>query len=242
MQNATMAPDTMAVLKQAEESVMENSLKQTKELAESVGVRLTPNELTVLREKLARQAAHDTINEQMHSASQKALTKKVRRNSRKHLNVPVTNSFSTAIIFQATREICLSVICSNENTIDRVGVRVVDFFDYLGTALFAVVGAQVAGDAGMNLVGCSLVGCAAAMGGGSINALLYGGTTPLLGSSPGVRWVANPSFLVVAFIASFLTFFGWPYYCKTRANRYIDDADIDRSGTISRFEFLQACI
>jgi len=86
------------------------------------------------------------------------------------------------------------------------------------------VGAQVAGDAGMNLVGCSLVGCAAAMGGGSLNALLYGGTNALLANSPGVRWVANPSFLVVAMVASIATFFVWPYYCQVQANRFIEHA------------------
>lgn len=107
---------------------------------------------------------------------------------------------------------------------DKWGVRIINVFDYLGTALFAVVGAQVAGDAGMNLVGCSLVGCAAAMGGGSLNALLYGGTNPLLANSSGVRWVANPSFLVVAMVAAVATFFVWPYYCQTQANRYIEDA------------------
>ena len=127
---------------------------------------------------------------------------------------------------------------------DKWGVRVINFFDYLGTALFAVVGAQVAGDAGMNLVGCSLVGCAAAMGGGSLNALLYGGTNPLLGNSPGVRWVANPSFLVVAMVAAVATFFIWPYYCRTQASRYIEDAigtdDIEEGDTISRRVFLMA--
>jgi hypothetical protein len=35
-------------------------------------------------------------------------------------------------------------------------------------ALFSVVGTQVAGDAGFNLVGCTLVGCIAGLGGRSI--------------------------------------------------------------------------
>ena len=75
----------------------------------------------------------------------------------------MTHSAHTSRFFpQATREICLGVICSNQNDLDRWGVRIINFFDYLGTALFAVVGAQVAGDTGMNLVGCTLVGCAAA--------------------------------------------------------------------------------
>lgn len=127
---------------------------------------------------------------------------------------------------------------------DKWGVRIINFFDYLGTALFAVVGAQVAGDAGMNLVGCSLVGCAAAMGGGSLNALLYGGTNPLLANSPGVRWVANPSFLIVALLAAVGTFFVWPYYCQTKANRYIEDAigkdNIEDTDTIGEDAFLAA--
>ena len=47
--------------------------------------------------------------------------------------------------------------------------------------LFAIVGTQVAGDAGMKLVGCVLVGCVAALGGGSVNAVLYGAASPMLG-------------------------------------------------------------
>lgn len=57
--------------------------------------------------------------------------------------------------------------------------------DYVGLALFSVVGTQVAGDAGFNLVGCTLVGCVAGLGGRTINNLLFGATRN------GVFWARN---------------------------------------------------
>ena len=45
---------------------------------------------------------------------------------------------------------------------------------FLGTASYAIAGTQVAGEAGMNVIGCCLVGIISSLGGGSVNALLYG--------------------------------------------------------------------
>lgn len=137
----------------------EGSTKEVEDIAKSVGVRLTPNELSLLRQKLDIHTDGVITKLHMDKVGQQALKEK------------------------ATREICLSVVCSNANPLDAWGVRVITFFDYAGTALFAVVGTQAAGDCGMNIVGCTLVGCAAALGGGSINAMLYGGYIAPVGST-----------------------------------------------------------
>ena len=56
-----------------------------------------------------------------------------------------------------------------------LGQRMLVAADFLGTSLFAIVGTTLAGQAGMHVVGCTLVGCIAAMGGGTVNNLLTGG-------------------------------------------------------------------
>jgi len=93
-------------------------------------------------------------------------------------------------------------------------------FDYGGTALYAIVGAQIAGDAGMNVVGCTLIGCAAALGGGTLNNMLYGVSAPLHGR-PGVFWIRIPSYLFVSMATSMATFFLWPMYCRYQADQYL---------------------
>ncbi len=52
----------------------------------------------------------------------------------------------------------------------------------------------------------------AAMGGGTVNNLLYG-----LRHGEAVFWVRDPSFLLVALGAAVVTFFAWPKYCESRA-------------------------
>lgn len=87
---------------------------------------------------------------------------------------------------------------------DSLGKKMIVAIDYLGTSLFAVVGAEMAGQAGMNVVGCTLVGCIAAMGGGTVNNLITG-VTP-------VFWLRDPSFLVCAALSSVAAFYLWPEY------------------------------
>eukprot|EP00966_Prymnesium_polylepis_P068739 1596610-Prymnesium_polylepis.1 len=83
--------------------------------------------------------------------------------------------------------------------------------DFLGTSLFAIVGTQCAGDAGMNIVGCTLVGCAAAMGGGTLNNLMIGRTP--------VFWMRDPRFLIAAVVSSVATFYLWPKYEEWAVNQ-----------------------
>lgn len=76
-----------------------------------------------------------------------------------------------------------------------------------------------------------------------MNAVLYGVASPLL-APPGVRWVANPSYLYVALISSILTFFAWPYYCEQQADHYIDNIigkkHVDQTGNIPKQAFMEA--
>ena len=102
---------------------------------------------------------------------------------------------------------------ADENT---AGQKLLLGLDYLGTALFAVIGTQMAGQAGMNIVGATFVGCVAATGGGTLNNLITGN---LRG---GVFWVRNPIFLAIAVVSSVVTFYGWPIYEHERAKAEFD--------------------
>ena len=72
-----------------------------------------------------------------------------------------------------------------------------------GGGFFAVVGTHCAGEVGMNVVGCTIVGCAGALGGGTLNHLLVGRGGP-------VFWMADPRFLLFAAVSSVATFYLWP--------------------------------
>lgn len=96
---------------------------------------------------------------------------------------------------------------------DSLGKRMIVAADFLGTSLFAVVGAEMAGQAGMNVVGCTLVGCIAAMGGGTVNNLITG-VTP-------VFWLRDPRFLLAAASSSIATFYLWPQYESWAATREV---------------------
>jgi uncharacterized membrane protein YeiH len=78
---------------------------------------------------------------------------------------------------QWARELLLSAVEQPSLTFDKFGSKLVTSLDFMGKGLFAVVGAQVAGDAGMNIVGAALVGCVTCMGGGTLNNLMYGHST-----------------------------------------------------------------
>jgi Glycine transporter len=113
-----------------------------------------------------------------------------------------------------------------------------EFLDYGGTALFAVVGAQLAGEKDMNLIGCTLVGCIAAMGGGSLN-------SATLLESPGVFWVRSPSYLTLTMGVSVITFYAWPLYCREIAKQKVKDAvgvqNMYQDGSVNRHTFIRAC-
>ncbi|KAJ9463067.1 hypothetical protein DIPPA_70143 [Diplonema papillatum] len=73
--------------------------------------------------------------------------------------------------------------------------------DYMGTALFASTGCITAGLAGMDVVGCTLVGTITACGGGTVRDILLGNTP--------VFWVQEPEYLYLAAGTAFMTFCLW---------------------------------
>ena len=78
------------------------------------------------------------------------------------------------------------------------------FLDFAGTALFAQSGVVQAGKRGMDFLGCLIVGCITAMGGGMFRGLV-------LGERP-VFWAAEPDYLYISLAASAATFFFWPKF------------------------------
>ena len=56
----------------------------------------------------------------------------------------------------------------------------------IGTISWAITGTQLAGEQGMNIFGCGFVGCVSALGGGTLNNLIFGV------AKNGVQWVKNP--------------------------------------------------
>lgn len=188
-------------------------------ITKHLGVRLTKNELALLRKKFARPDGEASI-----AALKKAGEQK--------------------LSMRATRELCLGIIESPTTKWDHIGNQFLHFLHFFGSAMFAVVGTQIAGDAGMNVVGCTLVGCIAAMGGGTLNNVLYGSSSTLLGRS-GVFWVQTPSKLAGAIAASVITFFMWPLYCERSSAHYLDDVvgkeNLNSDGSVGVAAFCTAC-
>jgi uncharacterized membrane protein YeiH len=188
-------------------------------IAESMGIRLTETELALLRKNLDRDGDGLVSRAELSYAGRKALQER------------------------SARELCLSVIEKPVTPIDRLGHYAVSVCDYGGTAVFAAVGTQIAGDAGMNIVGCALVGCVAAMGGGTLNNVLYGSSAPIHGR-PGVFWARDHRYLAIALGASVLTFFAWPVYCRS-SDHYIEDVigkeNLEEDGSVSKAAFVAAC-
>ena len=82
------------------------------------------------------------------------------------------------------------------------GQRMLLYIDFVSTALFAMIGTVIAGQAGMNIVGTTFVGSVAAMGGGSLNNMLTG-------VRGGVFWVRDWRFLAISLGVSLATVHLW---------------------------------
>lgn len=93
--------------------------------------------------------------------------------------------------------------------------------DYFGTAMFALVGTVLAGEAGMNLIGCVLVGAIAAMGGGTMNNLLAGNTP--------VFWIKQPRYLALCIATATATFWLWPEVKNLYAEQIAKDIKCTRT-------------
>ena len=103
---------------------------------------------------------------------------------------------------------------------------VLRFLDYAGTALFAQAGAAQAGERGMDFLGCLIVGCITAMGGGTFRGFV-------LGERP-VFWAAEPEYLYISLAAAVATFFFWPRFEKWWIERGEDARPDARERTDAR--------
>ena len=72
----------------------------------------------------------------------------------------------------------------------------------LGVVFFSITGAHAAGEAGMHVLGATLVGCVTAMGGGTLNGVMMGATP--------VGWMVQPRPLIASVLAGVTTFYGLP--------------------------------
>ncbi len=75
---------------------------------------------------------------------------------------------------------------------------IIYILDLIGTAVFAITGALVAGRKRMDTFGVVILGCVTAVGGGTLRDVV-------LGHSP-VFWVSSPHYLTIAAIAAIGTF------------------------------------
>lgn len=187
-------------------------------MVDKLGVRLTDTELRLLEKQLDRNGDGFVSKAELAYAGHKARTER------------------------SARELALSVVEQPESRLDHLGQAVVRLFDFTGTALFSVVATLAAGDAGMNMIGCCLVGCVGALGGGTINYVFYGST--ILGK-PGVFWVKDWRYLAVSLGASMLTFFVWPWYVTRESERYLTcvfgEENLDENGGCGKSSFEEAC-
>ena len=87
-------------------------------------------------------------------------------------------------------------------------------------------------------------GCIAAMGGGTLNNILYGSSALLL-DRPGVFWVRVPAYATVSIVASVATFYLWPQICRRVAKHELEQCigkqNLNRDGSVSRSAFIVAC-
>jgi uncharacterized membrane protein YeiH len=189
------------------------------EMVTKLDVRLTTEELTLLRNKLDRNHNGVVSKAELAYAGHKA------RDER------------------SARELCLSVVEQPVGKLDHLGTRIIQVLDFSGTALFASVATLAAGDSGMNMIGCCLVGCVGALGGGTLNNLFYG--TTMLGKSSAVFWCKDHRYVVVAVLASLVTFFTWPIYVTKASEHYLNEVfgkeNLEADGSCGKHAFVNAC-
>ncbi|CAM9421179.1 unnamed protein product [Ascophyllum nodosum] len=78
--------------------------------------------------------------------------------------------------------------------------------DYMGTAVFALSGTVTAGQSGMDLLGCVIVGTITATGGGTVRDLL-------IGNNP-VFWMEETEYLWMCLATTISVFFLWSYLAE----------------------------
>lgn len=85
----------------------------------------------------------------------------------------------------------------------------------------------------MDFLGCVIVGCITAMGGGTFRGFV-------LGERP-VFWAAEPEYLYISVIASVFTFFAWPHIDRLIKNRDGLEAALNWLDAVSIGGALSAC-
>jgi len=100
--------------------------------------------------------------------------------------------------------------------------------DQAGVALYAALGCLAAGDAGMHVVGCTLVGCVSGLGGGTLNAMMSGATP--------VYWMAYPTWLGLCLVSCFATFYGAPVLEDAMSGREVAAMEPDPDTGLVHFE------
>jgi uncharacterized membrane protein YeiH len=93
--------------------------------------------------------------------------------------------------------------------------------DYMGTAVFSMTGTLTAAGAGMDVLGCCLVGTITAVGGGTIRDILIARDEN--GQSKRAFWMDEPEYLYIAMISSVGTFFLWNSLAESLG---LDESDV----------------
>ena len=91
------------------------------------------------------------------------------------------------------------------------------FLDYVGTVAFASSGALTASAAGMDALGCGMVGTITAVGGGTVRDILLGKSGPCF-------WMAEPEYLYLCLATTAATFIAWPRIEQSPAAPKVDSA------------------
>jgi len=196
--------------------------------AAALEVKLTNSEITLLAKRAgAHQELHVT-RQKFIAYSRNQLDKEMER-----------EAFLTAIEEPAA-----------ENS--TLGKWILPVIGFIGTASYAIAGTQVAGDAGMNVIGCTFVGCLSSLGGGTLNSILFGY------AKNGVPFAKDPRNLMVALVSSVTTFVCWPIICRALAEERLktiqetaqakswwrpaaEHVGLVRKDGISKSDFLLAC-
>jgi uncharacterized membrane protein YeiH len=96
--------------------------------------------------------------------------------------------------------------------------------DYVGTSMYAALATICAGEAGMNVVGSTLVGCVTGLGGGTLNNVMMGNTP--------VGWMTDTKWLSICIASCVTTFYCWPIFEDKMAQREFLSMTPDANGHV----------
>ena len=134
----------------------------------------------------------------------------LRAGTKKESNAAYVDAVQATASVGAERQYLAEFITSSDE--HSTGQKVLLFLDYLSTALFALIGAQYAGIAGMNVVGATLVGVVGGVGGGTVTGALTGAN-----AARGVFWMRDPRYLLLSTVVAVATYYLWPKYLEWTA-------------------------